>query len=344
MTPRASVRSRPQRGPRQSPPHGFVDFREAVSASFVPLRVTSERPEAFTGRLRSAVTDDVHFCEVSAGEHLVERTPELIAVADQHFYKLSLQLSGSSILIQDNREAVLQPGDMAIYDTHRPYSLCFDHQFSNLVTMFPQHVIDLPVDMVGQLTAVTMPRGDWLAATVAPFLTQLAQNVSSLSGPCGSRLGQSAVALVTALLANQLDVRPEQVSGHRALAQQVFAYIDQHLGSADLNPAQIAAAHYISTRHLHAIFHEQGVTVSSWIRTRRLERCRRDLLDPLLADRTVATVASRWGLLDAAHFSRIFKAAYLESPSDLRARRSSGASGPDLALHPTSPTRPRQAG
>lgn len=327
MTYTAGVTFHPQPGFPQSQARDFVDFRRAVSESFVPLRVTSDQAETFSGRLRSAVTNDVHFCEVSASQHLVERTPELIASADRHFYKLSLQLSGTGILIQDNREAVLQPGDMAIYDTHRPYSLCFEDQFSNLVTMFPQHLIDLPVDMVGQLTAVKMSGEDWLPSTVAPFLAQLAFNLTSLSGPSGLRLGQSAVDLVTALLANQLDLRPGPSSGHLALAQRIFAYVDEHLGSADLNPAQIAAAHYISTRHLHGVFHEQGVTVSSWIRSRRLERCRRDLLDPLLAERTVAAIASRWGLLDAAHFSRVFKAAYLESPSELRASRSA-AEGP----------------
>lgn len=320
MTNRVGVTFRPQPGLPSAPVRDFVDFRQAVSESFVPLRVTSDRSDNFSGRLRVADTNDVHFCEVSAGQHLVERTPELIARADRHFYKLSLQLSGVGILIQDNREAVLQPGDMAIYDTHRPYSLCFEDQFSNLVTMFPQHLIDLPVDLVGQLTAVTMSGKDWLPSTVAPFLAQLAVNLTSLTGPSGSRLAQTAIDLVTALLTNQLDLTPETSSGHPALAKRIFAYIEAHLGSADLNPARIAAAHYISTRHLHGIFHEQGVTVSSWIRTRRLERCRRDLLDPLLAERTVAAIASRWGLLDAAHFSRVFKAAYQESPSDLRVR------------------------
>ena len=59
--------------------------------------------------------------------------------------------------------------------------------------------------------------------------------------------------------------------------------------------------------------------MSTWIRTRRLEQCRRDVLDPVLADRPVAGIAARWGFVDAAHFSRAFKTAYGVSPSEYRA-------------------------
>ncbi len=36
---------------------------------------------------------------------------------------VGLQVTGSSMVVQDGREAVLRPGDMAPYDTTRPYTL-----------------------------------------------------------------------------------------------------------------------------------------------------------------------------------------------------------------------------
>lgn len=298
--------------------HNFSEFQTAVSESFVPLRVTSDRPEPFQGRIRSGGTDDVHVSEVAAALHVVERTPELIARSDRHYYKLSLQLAGTGLLIQDNREAILQPGDLAIYDTHRPYSLVFDDNFKTMVVMFPQHLIDLPVDMVGQLTAVTMSGRQGLGSMVTPFLAQLASNLDRLAGSTGVRLAHSALDLVTTMLASELDLESIGAGGHQQLLQRVRWYIDENLASPELAPAQIAAAHYISTRHLHGIFRESGTTVSSWIRSRRLERCRRDLLDPVFASRPVAAIAARWGFVDAAHFSRVFKAAYGRSPSEMR--------------------------
>lgn len=297
----------------------FPAFRTAVSESFVPLHVTSDHPQPFRGVIRSAGADEVHVSEVRATDHVVERTPELIARGDRSYFKLSLMLSGTGLLIQDAREAVLQPGDLAVYDTTRPYSLVFEEEFRTMVVMFPKHLIDLPPDVVGQLTAVRMSGTVGLGALIVPYLTQLASNLEQLHGSTGVRLTHSALDLVTTLFTRELDLDRSGADPHQALMQRIRAHIDEHLASTELGPASIAAAHYISTRHLHGLFQSQGTTVSTWIRTRRLERCRRDLMNPLYADRPVAAIAARWGFVDAAHFSRAFKTAYGQAPSEFRA-------------------------
>ncbi|MGN7948332.1 helix-turn-helix domain-containing protein [Microbacterium sp. 22215] len=295
------------------------EFRAAVSESFVPLQVSTNGPDHFRGVIRGASVDEVHVNEVRATSHVVERTPELIARSDRSYFKLSLMLAGTGMLIQDDREAVLQPGDLAVYDTDRPYSLVFDDDFRTMVVMFPKHLISLPADMVGQLTAVRISGQGGLGGMVVPYLTQLAGNLDQLAGTTGARLAHSALDLVTTVFTRELGLDEGSADPHRALVQRIRSYIDRNLASTDLGPASIASAHFISTRHLHGLFQEQGVTVSTWIRTRRLEQCRRDLLDPMLADRPVAAIAARWGFVDAAHFSRAFKTAFGVSPSEYRA-------------------------
>jgi AraC-like DNA-binding protein len=104
----------------------------------------------------------------------------------------------------------------------------------------------------------------------------------------------------------------------RALLASVQGFIDQRLADPELSPSAIAAAHHISLRYLHKLFEAQPTTVSGWIRQRRLERCRRDLLDPALGDWSVSAIAARWGLIDAAHFGRLFRAAYGLPPAEYR--------------------------
>jgi len=294
-------------------------FRSSVSESFVPLQVTSPLADSFRGMIKAASIDEVHVTDVRATEHVVERTPELIGRADKSYFKLSLMLNGTGLLIQDDREAVLQPGDLAVYDTNRPYSLVFGAEFRTMVVMFPKHLVALPPEMMAQLTAVRISGHEGLGAMIVPYLTQLAGNLEQLSGATGARLTQSAMDLVTTLFTHELDLDTTSNDPHRALMQRIHAHIDRNLASADLSPTSIAAAHFISTRHLHGLFQEQGTSVSTWIRIRRLERCRRDLVNPLFADRPVSAIAARWGFVDAAHFSRTFKAAYEVSPSEFRA-------------------------
>jgi AraC-like DNA-binding protein len=53
------------------------------------------------------------------------------------------------------------------------------------------------------------------------------------------------------------------------------------------------------------------------VRRERLARCLEDLRRP--TGGSVTEIAFRWGFRDAAHFARVFKREYGQSPSDARA-------------------------
>ncbi|WP_433152417.1 helix-turn-helix domain-containing protein [Actinomadura nitritigenes] len=109
---------------------------------------------------------------------------------------------------------------------------------------------------------------------------------------------------------------PEEAAAVRAIKE----WIEAHLRDPDLTPAAIAAAHHVSVRQLYRVFEPSGTTVARYVRDLRLERCRRELSDPSLAGLRIGAIASRWGLPDAAGFSRAFRAAYGLSPSAYRER------------------------
>jgi AraC-like DNA-binding protein len=102
-----------------------------------------------------------------------------------------------------------------------------------------------------------------------------------------------------------------------ALRGRIVAFIDGHLADPDLDPRAVAVANNISVRELHRLF-EGGRSVSEVIKTRRLERCRRDLLDPALVGVPIYHIARRHGILHNSYFSRAFKAAYGVTPREAR--------------------------
>jgi AraC-like DNA-binding protein len=296
----------------------FDHWKHLVAESFVPLAAQTFDVEGFRGRLRSRVVDRMSIVEVTATSHEVHRTPALIARAHERYFKLNLQLEGTGLLIQDNREAVLHPGDLAIYDTNRPYTLAFEEQTRIMVVMFPCDALALPTDYVGQLAAVRMAGDAGLSGIVGQFIRQLAGNLDVLNGPSGSRLATNALDLVSTMLHAEMDINPDRMKPQALLAVSVREYIEANLSDPGLSPASIAAAHFISTRHLHNLFHESGTTVAGFVRSQRLDGARRDLRDPLHAGLPVGAVAARWGFLDAAHFSRTFRDAFGVPPSDWR--------------------------
>ena len=112
-------------------------------------------------------------------------------------------------------------------------------------------------------------------------------------------------------------------SQRRVLVQRIRAFIEANLGDPDLTPSVIAASHHISPRLLHKFFEHEETTVADLIRSRRLARCRHDLLDPAQDLTPVGTIAARWGLRDAAYFNRVFHSTYGLPPGTYRRLRGS---------------------
>jgi len=133
-------------------------------------------------------------------------------------------------------------------------------------------------------------------------------------------LADVVVDLLATTFAEQLGCAsavPAETNRH-ALMLKIKAFIDTHLDDPDLSGQMIAAAHHISVRYLQKLFESEGYTVTNWIRTRRLERCRLDLADPKLSTLPVSAITARWGLTDASIFARMFKTAYGHTPREYR--------------------------
>jgi AraC-type DNA-binding domain-containing proteins len=102
------------------------------------------------------------------------------------------------------------------------------------------------------------------------------------------------------------------------LLRRAKDHIEERLGDLALRPDEVAAAINVSTRTLNRLFEAGGISVSSWIRQRRLERCRETLADPRASELTINSIGAQWGMCDAAHFSRTFKSAYGITPREFR--------------------------
>lgn len=67
------------------------------------------------------------------------------------------------------------------------------------------------------------------------------------------------------------------------------------------------------------------MSFTGYVRDRRLERCRQELMSPAHRGLSVSEICFRWGFNDAAHFSRSFRAKFDMTPRSCR--KESGVSG-----------------
>ena len=86
-----------------------------------------------------------------------------------------------------------------------------------------------------------------------------------------------------------------------------------------LSLAGLAARHGVTPRHVQMLFESDGTTFSRFLLDQRLARAHRMLSNPVLAERTISTIAYEAGFGDLSHFNRAFRRRYGETPSDVRA-------------------------
>ncbi|MEV4741005.1 helix-turn-helix domain-containing protein [Streptomyces sp. NPDC049555] len=227
------------------------------------------------------------------------------------------------LLLRWHRTAVrLEPGVLVLWDAAQPFAAA-----ARTAAGAPSRVttLDLPAgslpfsdEALRALVAQPIRADGGAAALLARLLDEY--GTQDAASPQAGWLEQAAVDLALALLAGLIRAAPPEPR-QAALLRQIKEYIDGHLMDARLAPSSIARAHHISLRYLHHLFRHDDATVGGYLRARRLERCRADLADPLLAGQSVGTIRGRWGFGDATVFSRAFKRQYGLAPSEYRRRR-----------------------
>jgi AraC-like DNA-binding protein len=285
-------------------------WQEVVGDVLCPLELRIPSPRHVPDRLVVGEAGPVAVAELTArrpGGAI--RTKTHVGRSHADLCKIDVMAGGRGGVEQDGRQARLEPGDFTFVDLARPAR--WTNESARIVAVtFPRALLPLHAD---RLTGVRIAGDHGLGALVSSLARRL-------PGHLDARAGRAVLDLLTAALAERLEKNVPPATRRRALLLQVQAFIDAHLGDPDLTPRHVAAAQYISVRYLHKLFEAEETTVAEWIRSRRLERCRRDLTDPTLRDEPVHAIGARWGLLSAAHFSRIFRAAYGVPPAEFRLR------------------------
>jgi AraC-like DNA-binding protein len=295
-------------------------WRDLIREHFVALDIHADRNDAFTGRVHTAELGHLKVARVTSAPQGCSRTPGLVRRDSDVYLQVGLITRGSARLSQDRREAQLDPGDFAVYETDRPFFWGFPGEWELLVFTWPRSTIGLDDTVSQQLTARTLSGREGLGCIVGRMLCDLVSAPPQLSPGGGVRLADEVAELVTTVAGEQVGpARPGRAGDD--LLRRIDAYVVEHLTDPDLGPVSIAAAHFLSTRHLHRLFAARGTGVTRQIQRLRLERCRRELLDPRSDHRSITDVSRRWGFPDLATFSRAFRAEYGTAPSEFRAAR-----------------------
>ncbi|SDL29080.1 helix-turn-helix domain-containing protein [Nonomuraea jiangxiensis] len=310
----------------------FDFWWDTVARSVVSVDASSERAADFWAEMRVIDLGPVQMSRVRCAGFEAHRTMSRIRSSDPEAYQLALVISGRSGIRQERRETLLAPSDLMLYDTSRPFlawSSSDPHgedrgpnasASDGVIVQMPHDALPFPAARIRRLLAARLPGRHGVGALLGELLRGLVSQSDDLSVADAGRLSSIVLDLIITTLANALeaDATASLADPNRVLLLRIRAFIEQRLESADLSPATIAAAHHISLRHLYRLFQQEGQAVSTWIRQRRLERCRAALADSRLDILPINMIAARWGFTNDSHFNRIFRSAFGVTPATYR--------------------------
>ncbi|WP_344845874.1 helix-turn-helix domain-containing protein [Kribbella ginsengisoli] len=293
--------------------------REIISASIVPVEIDFPAHEGPV--VRGAISDvgSLRVCSIKSNATKAERTERLARDAMEPSVFLGLQVSGSSLVVQNEREAVLRPGDLVLYESAAPYTLVDADGIQQVQIRIPTASLGLPGDVLRMISAVKLSPGHPVADLAAAYFRRMAARPDLISQPGAQAISQPSIELVRALITTHLDLAaPQGDAMHASLRLRILEYVRANLRDPDLTAAQIAVEHHISVRHLYNVLAEGGISLGGWIREQRLEGCRDDLARAGLFTTPIGAIAKRWGFTDPSSFGRSFRAAYGLSPREWR--------------------------
>ena len=220
---------------------------------------------------------------------------------------------------QAGRATELSAGDFVIVDSDHPFDLDFRAPFRQISLKLPREALAARLVVTDEVLGARVDGGYGIGAVASAAIRATADSAVALDRRGARELGERLVDLV-ALAVGGVRPQPTRVS-RTLLLQAARAAAERRIAEPTLSPASVAAQVGISTRYLHRLFSDDGITFRRWLQLRRLELAHADLAEPGLLGRTVGQIAHDRGFEDPSYFARAFRARYNISPTAFRAVR-----------------------
>ncbi|MDN4587738.1 AraC family transcriptional regulator [Xenophilus aerolatus] len=275
----------------------------------------------FEGSIRQHTLPSLGISVVTSSPQTVTRTPGHVAKSSEDCFLVSIQARGRGVVRQDGRDAVLDAGDFALYDSTRPYQLVFEQAFEQIVLKLPGERLRSELRDTERLTATTVSGRQGAGHLLLSMIRTLREDIDALQPASALAVSHGVQSILVAGLQTLPAARTPVVSNLTAYhLARVKRCIDAELGDPALSVGTLAGRLGVSVSHIHRVFRSEPLTPSQYIWDRRLEACSRDLLEPAFAGRSVAEIAYARGFSDAAHFSRAFRDRFGCTPREWRQR------------------------
>jgi acetamidase/formamidase/AraC-like DNA-binding protein len=254
------------------------------------------------------------FAQIAAG-------PQRLSYSDDPaIIWLALHSEGQAVLSEAGRRTPIAVGDLVYGTAGAPAELLFATNFRQLLVRVPRAAIGarLVAPLAPKVGRLSGRSG--LGRVFAQLLASVADTIDDLDADAIRPIEVALAEFLTASLAGDHDdgALVGATASQTATLHRICQNIEARLADPDLAVSGIAEQEGVSIRYLQKLFEAAGSNFGEYVRQRRLERCRLDLINPLYARESITSICFRWGFNDAASFSRAFSERFGEPPRRYR--------------------------
>jgi len=301
-------------------------WHDALYERYYPLDVDFANSAFVSGRLAIDDIGGIRFGRIISDPFMVHRRRRHIGRQMGDYYMVPLPAEQPLRLWQQGREARVDCGDLAFVGTSDVYTYEQGTRNAVLALRIPGPMLRDRIGCIDDHTAVRFSADRSSVALFVDYARSLSRYGSGLPKAAASEAAHVLLDLLAiALLAGADGASSGETAVRTAHRQRALRLIDAKIAEHSLAPSTVAQALGISERYLQRIFADQGQTVGSLIRARRIAEARRILTGLGRRSRSIASIAYSVGFADPAHFSRVFK---IETGMSPRTYRSVGGSDP----------------
>ncbi|WP_174509035.1 transcriptional regulator FeaR [Klebsiella oxytoca] len=268
----------------------------------------------FHGEIDASYAGNLKVSTVTAcGVNLFRTRNEIKRSNDDWFYTV-FQLTGQAAIEQDDRQVMLEAGDITLIDASRPCSIFWQQTSRQASLLLPRQLIE------HQLRGSEISIASRLQKSLP--MVQLSQRLlqESMNSPeLSDSESEAALEAIVCLLRPMLHQQEAQPSRREKQFQRIIELIDASIQAEHLRPEWLANETGMSLRSLYRLFADKGLVVAQYIKNRRLDLCARALRSAH-DDEKLAGIGYSWGFSDHSHFSTAFKQRFGVSPGEYRKR------------------------
>ena len=265
----------------------------------------------FYGEIESGYTRGLKLSTVTTRWVNLYRSQEEIKRGNDAWFYTVFQLEGQAVMEQDNRQVILEAGDITLIDAARPCSFYWQQTSRQVSLLLPRQKLEhLRAISSAERLAKTLPMVQLSHRLLQESMTSPEMNENE------SEAALEAIICLLRPVLYQQDARPTR---RERQYQKIMTLIDEYIQSEQLRPEWLASETGMSVRSLYRMFADKGLVVAQYIKNRRLDLCAQALRNAH-DDEKLAGIGYSWGFTDHSHFSTAFKQRFGLSPGEYRKR------------------------